>query len=98
MSDIRIGDNGTVIELQIVDDVGIVDLRGTVVEVLIKLRAKRINKIAQIKDGLKGLCEFTLNREDIDEIASYSFQATVKFPDGKEFASSIGYFTVGKKL
>jgi hypothetical protein len=98
MSDIRIGDNGTVIEITIRDQDGIVDIRSATVEILIKLRAKRITKIAQIKDGLKGLVEFTLNREDIDDVASYSFQATVKFPDGKEFASSIGYFTVGKKL
>jgi hypothetical protein len=98
MSEIRIGDNGTVMQVTILDQDGVVDIRSATIQIVIKQRAKTITKTAQIVDGLKGICSFVLNEADITEEGTFSFQAEVRFLDGKVFNSDIGRFSVGKKL
>lgn len=92
------GDSGTVISITIRDDNQPVDLTGTTVDVLIKLKDMGKLKSALITDHINGKCEFTLLSEDIMFEGIYNFQATVNFPNGSKFTSSIQRFTVLKKM
>jgi hypothetical protein len=92
------GDKGTILELIISDDNKIVDLTGATVTVAIKYKATGITKQATITEPLNGICEITLNPEDIQFQGTYTFQATVTFPNQNQFNSNIARFSVTKKL
>lgn len=98
MSEIIQGDNGTIIEGVVSDNVGVVDIRGANVTFTIKAPTKRIEKDGIITDGVNGVVQCTLNSDDVQDIGNYVFQATVKFVDGKSFSSNMQKFKVGQKL
>jgi len=92
------GDSGSVLSLTISDDSQIVDLTNATVEVVIKYKATGIVKQATVTNALQGECQITLDASDIPHQGIYSFQATVKFSDGKQFSSQIERFSVSKKM
>jgi hypothetical protein len=97
-NEIVTGDNGTTIRLTITDDKGIVDIRSSTVDVLIKYKNRSITKQATVTNGELGQCEVMLNSSDVSVEGIYTFQCTVKFIDGKQFSSDIQRFVVSKKL
>ncbi|PLR93177.1 hypothetical protein [Bacillus sp. T33-2] len=101
MSEIKAGDNGTVLELLIRDKGAIVPLNGAIVDAVIKNGARRFVKQAvRIVDPANGICETLLTREDLANSGRYQIQGVVKYPsDGdKDFASDVVYFQVGYRI
>lgn len=93
------GDSGVVIEMIIKDEGRILDLTGTNVEVLIRLKDMGNIKAANITDAVNGKCEITLYSDDIIFDGIYSMQATVYYPSSQgKFTSNIQRFTVEKKM
>jgi hypothetical protein len=92
-------DNGTILKLSVTDDNGVVDIRNSTVDVVIRYKNTNITKQATITDGINGKCELTLSSDNVSQIGTYAFQITVKFIDGKQFSSSnVERFVVNKKL
>lgn len=92
-------DNGTVLRFTVTDDNGIVDIRNSTVNVLIKYKNIPKTKQATLVDPQNGKCEITLSNEDTAQVGAFPMQITVKFVDGKEFTSSnIERLVVSKKL
>ena len=98
MDEIIVGDNGTILEGIVNDEEGVVDVRGADVLFIIKSATTRIEKNGIVTDGLNGVIQCTLDSDDVKEIGSYSFQANIKFIDGKSFSTDIQKFKVGRKL
>jgi hypothetical protein len=99
LSNIVQGDVGTLFEATVFENGSIVNLStASSVEVVIKLRAKRITKQCTITDAVNGKVQFTLDGADTQEDGNYSYQMTVTFASGSVFSSGIGRFTVDKKL
>lgn len=92
------GDNGTVVQTIIKEDLNIVDIRGATVEFTIKTATRRFTKQGTVTDGINGVCEFILNSEDVSEIGIIAFQATITFSSGNKFSSDIKKIKVGQKL
>jgi chitodextrinase len=98
MNEIYQGDNGTVLNLTITNDESVIDLTGSIVEVVIKYKRTGIKKTATIIDAQNGKCQVTLNAEDVNYEGVYSLQATVKYSNGNTFTSNVQRFIVNKKI
>jgi hypothetical protein len=98
MANIKVGDNGTVLELSIKDGGAIVPLNGATVQVVVKAGDRRLVKDAIITDAVNGVCEVTLTATDLATTGMYSLQGVLKRSNGNEFASDIETFTVTGRL
>lgn len=98
MPEIIQGDHGTVMEMIISDHNGIIDIRGSTIEVTVQTSTRKFVKQGVVTDGLQGKAEFTLNSDDVQDEGIYVFQCQVNFPSGSNFSSNIQRFTVGRKL
>ncbi|WP_256761393.1 BppU family phage baseplate upper protein [Cohnella sp. WQ 127256] len=101
MSNIVVGDNGTMIDITVMDDVGAVDLTTTTSIVAHFIRADKttFNKPLSIVDAINGRCSTTLLSEDLLVSGGYTYQVTVNFSNGDEFSNSPPVrFIVGAKL
>ncbi|MBT2682672.1 BppU family phage baseplate upper protein [Bacillus sp. ISL-37] len=98
MADIKIGDNGTVLQFPIVDGGVEVSLAGASVDIVIKAGDRRLVKPANISDPSAGICEVTLGADDLASAGLYVVQGVVKLPNGKEFASDVVRFSVSGRI
>jgi BppU N-terminal domain len=98
MSNIYQYDNGTVFEFTVKDGGLPVDIRGANVKVVFKTSTRTFEKVATVTDGLNGLCEVELLREDLSEATGYRIQGIVTFSGGDEFASDILTIKVNARL
>lgn len=99
MAEIIQGDSGTIIQVTVSDNNGVVDLRAASdIEVTIKTPKRRIVKQGVVVDGILGLVEFILNQTDTEDIGVCVFQIRVNFTDGSSFGSDLKRFTIGQRL
>lgn len=87
MSDIHAGDEGTVFELTVRDDDGVIDIRGAAVTADIKYRNILTTKQGSIIDGVNGLVDVTLTSDDVKFPGNYTIKVHVTFQDGRYFSS-----------
>jgi hypothetical protein len=97
MAEIKAGDNGTILELPVLDGGVKVPLNNASVDVVFITGERRFTKAAAITDATNGICEVTLTREDVATPGRYELQGIVRLPGDKEFASDIQKFIVGAR-
>jgi hypothetical protein len=98
MANIKVGDNGTVLELSIKDGGAIVPLNGATVQVVVKAGDRRFVKDATITDAVNGVCEITLISTDLSTAGMYYLQGVLKKTNGDEFASDVESFVVSGRI
>lgn len=98
MSNIYQGDNGTVLQFTVKDNGIPVDIRGATVKVVFKTTTRTFEKLATITDGLGGVCEIELAKEDVSEATKYRMQGEVTFAGETQFASDILTLAVNSRL
>jgi len=99
-NEIRIGDIGTVFEVTIEDDSGVVDLTGATVHNLIfkKPSSTVVTKPAVLDvDPTTGIIRYTTVTGDLDELGCWQIQAEIAIPGGS-WKSDIGTFHVHSNL
>lgn len=100
MSNIVTGDNGTVLEIAIRDDVGYVDISTatSIVAHIVRGDRSTVEKTLTVVDATLGTCRAVLNAEDVSVYGAYSYQVTVTFSGGNVFTSNNQQFFVNRKL
>lgn len=97
MAQIKAGDNGTVLELPVLDGGVSVPLNSATVEVVFITGDRRFTKMATITDATNGICEVMLTREDVATAGRYELYGIVRMSGDKEFASDVQRFIVGAR-
>lgn len=100
MSNIVAGDNGTELEITVMDDIGVVDLTSvnSIAAHFIRGDKSTLDKPLAVTDAQAGTCKAVLTAEDISVPGAYTFQVTATFSNGNVFASDQQQFFVNRKL
>lgn len=98
MSNIYVGDNGTIVSFIVKDSNDVVSLVDATVTVTIKKGSNIFKKEATITEHENGKCQIVLNEEDIKTEGRYSIQITVRFSNGNKFSSNTNQIIVSPLL
>jgi hypothetical protein len=100
VSNVFVGDNGTVLGITVSDDSGPVNLASTssIVAHFVRADKTTFDKTLTVTDAANGECSATLTREDVSVAGMYVLQVTAHFTNESEFSGDIQKFTVSAKL
>jgi hypothetical protein len=92
------GDNGIPIPFTVSKLSSFENLEGATVEVAIDRGADTFTKVATIVDAASGKCSFTLTAADLTANATYGWQWTAYFADGRIYSGKKREFYVSERL
>lgn len=95
---IKVGDNGVVFNMPILSKGVKVPIVGASIKIDFIVGKREFTKDAIVTNGLEGICQTTLTREDLSTPGYYTFQATVTMQNGNEFSSDPITFEVESKI
>lgn len=96
MSNIYVGDNGTVVEISISDDDGAVNLTTatTITATFTKPDGTTFEKTFSVTDAAAGECNTTLMSADNSAAGIYTFKTVASFVNGSIFRGSVQSYLV----